>query len=134
MNKHKMKGIRAVLHQLVVVRGRKHISQYATGQLFITIDGTRLLSIHRGKHRGLPGRGMGVDRLMADDAHFTLFSTPPACLSYGSKQFTKELLDELSQPRPNVKKASDISVISEEDLIPKVPAIEGSDCGFYLEP
>lgn len=99
MNKHKMKGIRAVLHQLVDVRGRNHFSQTVSGQTFIQIDGKKYFQVQRGKHRGLPGRGMGVNRLMADDAHFALFSSPPACLSYGSKQFTKEFLDELTKQR-----------------------------------
>jgi hypothetical protein len=99
MNKHKMKGVRAGLHQLVTVRGRKHFSQSASGQMFIKIDGKQYLSIQRGKHRGLPGRGMSVNRLLVDDLHFEVFSSPPSCLSYGSMQFTKEYLAELTQQR-----------------------------------
>jgi len=34
---------------------------------------------------------------------------------------------------PVVRKFSDI-VPTAEDLVPKAPAIESSDCGFYLEP
>lgn len=94
-----MKWIREALHQLVVVKGRKHFSQSASGQTFIQIDGKQYLSVQRGKHRGLPGRGMSVNRLLADDQHFELFSSPPACLSYGSKQFTKAYIDELTKQR-----------------------------------
>ena len=35
--------------------------------------------------------------------------------------------------QPVVRKFSDFAP-SAEDLVPKAPAIESSDCGFYLEP
>lgn len=99
MNKHKMKGVRAVLHELVTVKQRTAITIYSTGRCFTTISGARYLTVSRGKHRGLPGRGMSSPLFMRDDSHFELFSTPPSVLSYGSKPFTKELLNELSAQR-----------------------------------
>lgn len=65
---------------------------------------TGRLSAHDadGKHRGLPGRGMGVSRHLVDDLNFEVFSVPDTVLSYGSKHFSKELIDDLSAVRPQL--------------------------------
>lgn len=102
MNKNKMKGVRAMLHELVVVRQRTKISIYASGRNMIAISGARYLTAMRGKHRGLPGRGMGVSRHLVDDLNFEVFSVPDTVLSYGSKHFSKELIDDLSAVRPQL--------------------------------
>jgi len=73
MNKNKMKGVRAVLHELVVVRQRTGISIYASGRNMASISGARYLTVSRGKHRGLPGRGMSVCRHLVDDLIANIF-------------------------------------------------------------
>lgn len=93
MNKNKMKGIREILHELVIVREHIRISLYASGRYMITISGRHHLG-SRGKHRGLPGRGMSVSPHQVDDLHFELFSLPDTVLRYGSNLISKELIDD----------------------------------------
>lgn len=132
MRRSKMKHIRAILHELVIVRKRIDFSLCASGQIFISIDGSKYSVLHRGKHRSEP-RGMQAERLVYDDAEFMRLSVPPTVLSYGSKQFTKDAIAAMSESRPIVKKLSDIQG-APEDLVPRAPAIESSDQGFYLQP
>ena len=119
MNKHKMKGIRGILHELVIVKQRTAITIYGAGRCFTTISGARYLTVSRGKHRGLPGRGMSTPLHMRDESHFELFSTPPSVLSYGSKPFTKELLETLSEARPKLGQVYKEKIIDGAATLPK---------------
>ena len=119
MNKHKMKGIRGILHELVTVKQRTAIAIYAAGRCFITISGARYLTVSRGKHRGLPGRGMCTPLHMRDDSHFELFSTPLSVLSYDSKSFTKELLETLSEVRPKLGQVYKEKIVEGATTLPK---------------
>lgn len=118
MNKHKMKGVRKILHELVVVRRRIHFSQYPDGRLFIQITSDKY-SFHRGKHRGLPGRGMNVPRHLVDDLEFEIYSLPDTVLSYGSKPFTAETLQELSAVRPRLGEMYKEKISGDGYVLPK---------------
>lgn len=101
MNKHKMKGVRATLHELVGARGRMSFNQLASGHVFLTINGDKYNVCRRGKHHSAP-RGLQAQRLVYDDAEFTRLSIPQTVLSYGNRRFTKELLETLSEARPKL--------------------------------
>lgn len=118
MNKHKMKGLRKALHELVGTRGRVSFSLLASGHVFVTINGDKYNVCQRGKHRSAP-RGLQAQRLVYDDAEFTRLSVPQTVLSYGSKPFTKDLLETLSEARPKLGQVYKEKIIDGAATLPK---------------